>query len=241
MKLLDLTNKTIQVFEKKNQKSAQTIAQLQKKLENYQKKVRDIEQGTMPNSKPPKEVLKDVVKKPIQLGHWLKKNKFGSADNIPKEGAWSEGESVGKESTPVHQRNHHGHKRTQSGHVGGNWGASSHVKHTSASLPRDTGHAGSGGGSVGGSASGHGRGHGHIVGAGGSTGDSGASDVTSESDPHVTLDVPGAGQQQLPIPVHVTGGDPGSRRQSGVNITERDPGVGGHLGLQSIMDEIHER
>ena len=89
--ILDLTNKTIQVFEKKNQKSAQTIAQLQKKLENYQKKVRDIEQGTMPNSKPPKEVLKDVVKKPIQLGHWLKKNKFGSADNIPKEGAWSEG------------------------------------------------------------------------------------------------------------------------------------------------------
>ena len=193
----------------------------------------------MPNSKPPKEVLKDVVKKPIQLGHWLKKNKFGSADNIPKEGAWSESESVGKESTPVHQRNHHGHKRTQSGHVGGNWGASAHVKHTSASLPRDTGHAGSGGGSVGGSASGHGRGQGHI---GGSTGDSGASDVTSESgDPHVTLDVPGAGQQQLPIPVHVTGGDPGSRRQSGVNIAERDPGVGGQLGLQSIMDEIHER
>ena len=154
-----------QVFEKKNQKSAQTIAQLQKKLENYQKKVRDIEQGTMPNSKPPKEVLKDVVKKPIQLGHWLKKNKFGSADNIPKEGAWSESESVGKESTPVHQRNHHGHKRTQSGHVGGNWGASAHVKHTSASLPRDTGHAGSGGGSVGGSASGHGRGQGHIGGS----------------------------------------------------------------------------
>ena len=28
-----------QVFEKKNQKSAQTIAQLQKKLENYQRKV----------------------------------------------------------------------------------------------------------------------------------------------------------------------------------------------------------
>ena len=79
----------------------------------------------MPNSKPPKEVLKDVVKKPIQLGHWLKKNKFASAENISKEGAWSEGESVGKESTPSHQRNHHqGHKRTQSGHVGGNWGAS---------------------------------------------------------------------------------------------------------------------
>ena len=29
-----------QVFEKKNQKSAQSIAQLQKKLENYQRKVR---------------------------------------------------------------------------------------------------------------------------------------------------------------------------------------------------------
>ena len=197
----------------------------------------------MPNSKPPKEVLKDVVKKPIQLGHWLKKNKFASAENISKEGAWSEGESVGKESTPSHQRNHHqGHKRTQSGHVGGNWGASAHVKHTSASLPRDTGHGGSGGGSVGGSASGHTRGHGHTGGTGGSIGDSGASDVTSESDPHVTLDVPGGnGQQQLPIPVHVTSGDPGSRRQSGVNIAERDPGVVGQLGLQSIMDEIHER
>lgn len=94
---------------------------------------------------------------------------------------------------------------------------------------------------MGGSASGHTRGHGHTGGVGGSIGDSGASDVTSESDPHVTLDVPGGNGQQLPIPVHVTSGDPGSRRQSGVNIAERDPGVVGQLGLQSIMDEIHER
>ena len=193
----------------------------------------------MPNSKPPKEVLKDVVKKPKELAHWLKKNKFGSADNIPKEGAWSEGESVGRESTPLHQRNH-GHKRTQSGHVGGNW-ASGIVKHTSASLPRE-GHAGSGGGSVGGSG-GHGRGQ--HMGVEGSVGDSGESDVTSESEPHVALE-PGhaPGPQQLPIPVHVTqGGDAGSRRPSGVNIADRDPGVGGQPQpwLQSIMDEIHER
>ena len=31
-----------QLFEKKNQKSAQSIAQLQKKLEEYQKKLRDL-------------------------------------------------------------------------------------------------------------------------------------------------------------------------------------------------------
>ena len=49
-----------QLFEKKNQKSAQNIAQLQKKLENYQKKVRDIEQGTLPHPKHRKEVLKAV-------------------------------------------------------------------------------------------------------------------------------------------------------------------------------------
>jgi len=33
-----------QVFEKKNQKSAQSIAQLQKKLETYQRKVKKVEE-----------------------------------------------------------------------------------------------------------------------------------------------------------------------------------------------------
>ena len=35
---------SLQLFEKKNQKSAQTIAQLQRKLEEYQRKLRDLEQ-----------------------------------------------------------------------------------------------------------------------------------------------------------------------------------------------------
>ena len=74
---------TSKVFEKKNQKSAQTIAQLQKKIENYQKKVREIEQGTLPKSKPPKEILNAVVNKPKEFAHLIR-NKFGSADNIPK-------------------------------------------------------------------------------------------------------------------------------------------------------------
>merc|ERR1719348_739614 len=87
-----------QVFEKKNQKSAQSIAQLQKKLENYQRKVRDIEQGTISHNKQPKEVLKAVgqgikggvvgpLNKPKEFAHLIR-NKFGSADNIPlsKEG-----------------------------------------------------------------------------------------------------------------------------------------------------------
>jgi len=200
-----------QVFEKKNQKSAQTIAQLQKKLENYQKKVRDIEQGTLPNtSKPPKEVLKAVVNKPKEFAHLIR-NKFGSADNIPKDGAWSDsGERVmAREGTPTHHRNH-GHKRTQSGHVSSHaW--NSHVKHGSASLPRDT--TGSGGGSV---PSDHRQ----------SVDDSAASDVTSDSE-HVPQDPPR----------HV---NDTSRRPSGVNTTDRDPGHP-QPWLQSIMDEIHER
>ena len=201
----------LQVFEKKNQKSAQTIAQLQKKLENYQKKVRDIEQGTLPNtSKPPKEVLKAVVNKPKEFAHLIR-NKFGSADNIPKDGAWSDsGERVmAREGTPTHHRNH-GHKRTQSGHVSSHaW--NSHVKHGSASLPRDT--TGSGGGSV---PSDHRQ----------SVDDSAASDVTSDSE-HVPQDPPR----------HV---NDTSRRPSGVNTTDRDPGHP-QPWLQSIMDEIHER
>jgi len=199
-----------QVFEKKNQKSAQSIAQLQKKLENYQKKVRDIEQGTLPrlpNSKRPKEIVNEVLNKPKDMIHLIK-NKFGSADHINKEGAWSDSGDRGREGTPTHHRNH-GHKRTQSGHIGSTW--NSHVKQTSASLPRD---AGGSGGSV---PSDHRQ----------SAGDSGNSDVTSESDhvPNVTPSVPG----------HVSDT---SRRPSGANVTDREHN---QPWLQSIMDEIHER
>jgi rubrerythrin len=48
------------VFEKKNQKSTQNIAQLQKKLENYKKKVRDVEQYGVTSHKQPREVLRDM-------------------------------------------------------------------------------------------------------------------------------------------------------------------------------------
>ncbi|XP_042309148.1 transmembrane and coiled-coil domains protein 1 isoform X2 [Sceloporus undulatus] len=47
-----------QVFEKKNQKSAQTILQLQKKLEHYHRKLREIEQNGIPRQ--PKDVLRDM-------------------------------------------------------------------------------------------------------------------------------------------------------------------------------------
>ncbi|CAN8026843.1 unnamed protein product [Ixodes persulcatus] len=48
------------VFEKKNQKSAQTIAQLQKKLENYIKRKRDLETHGASSSWQPRDVLQNV-------------------------------------------------------------------------------------------------------------------------------------------------------------------------------------
>lgn len=49
------------VFEKKNQKSAHTISQLQKKLDNYQKRMRDFElHGVAQSHRPPREVLRDM-------------------------------------------------------------------------------------------------------------------------------------------------------------------------------------
>ncbi|KAF1666757.1 Transmembrane and coiled-coil domains protein 1, partial [Aptenodytes patagonicus] len=47
-----------QVFEKKNQKSAQTILQLQKKLEHCHRKLREIEQNGIPRQ--PKDVFRDM-------------------------------------------------------------------------------------------------------------------------------------------------------------------------------------
>ncbi|XP_042214801.1 transmembrane and coiled-coil domains protein 1-like isoform X1 [Homarus americanus] len=77
------------VFEKKNQKSAALIQQLQKKLENYQKRLHEIEtHGLIVAHRQPKEVLRDmgqglktVISKPKEIAHLIK-NKFGSADNI---------------------------------------------------------------------------------------------------------------------------------------------------------------
>uniref|UniRef100_A0A8C2SZ12 Transmembrane and coiled-coil domain family 3 n=3 Tax=Coturnix japonica TaxID=93934 RepID=A0A8C2SZ12_COTJA len=67
-----------QVFEKKNQKSAHSIAQLQKKLEQYHKKLKDIEQNG--SSKSTKDTSKDNLKdiqhgKPRTSGHGTESNK----------------------------------------------------------------------------------------------------------------------------------------------------------------------
>lgn len=48
------------VFEKKNQKSTQTIAQLQRKLDIYQKRLKDAEHHGITGHKQAKDVLKDV-------------------------------------------------------------------------------------------------------------------------------------------------------------------------------------
>ncbi|XP_038872222.1 transmembrane and coiled-coil domains protein 1-like [Salvelinus namaycush] len=97
-----------QVFEKKNQKSAQTIQQLQRKLERYQRKLKEVEHNGIPRQ--PKDVLRDmhqglkdvgakvtgglssfshathsaagaVVSKPREIASLIR-NKFGSTDNI---------------------------------------------------------------------------------------------------------------------------------------------------------------
>ncbi|XP_055319717.1 transmembrane and coiled-coil domains protein 2 isoform X2 [Sitodiplosis mosellana] len=94
------------VFEKKNQKSAHTISQLQKKLEVYSKRVKDLQiqqNQRQIGHRQPREVLRDVgqglknvggnvrdgitglggslMSKPREFAHLIK-NKFGSADNI---------------------------------------------------------------------------------------------------------------------------------------------------------------
>lgn len=97
------------VFEKKNQKSAHNISQLQKKLDSYNKRYKDLEQQQQLKAqqqkdyRQPREVLRDVgqglknvggnirdgvttgvasvMSKPREFAHLIK-NKFGSADNI---------------------------------------------------------------------------------------------------------------------------------------------------------------
>jgi len=49
------------VFEKKNQKSAHSISQLQKKLDSYTKKLRNYEMNGAPTShRQPREMLRDM-------------------------------------------------------------------------------------------------------------------------------------------------------------------------------------
>uniref|UniRef100_A0A1B6D6K6 Transmembrane and coiled-coil domains protein 1 n=1 Tax=Clastoptera arizonana TaxID=38151 RepID=A0A1B6D6K6_9HEMI len=99
------------VFEKKNQKSAHSISQLQKKLDSYNKKLKELEvhgvQGH--HHRQPREVLRDmgqglknvggnirdgisgfsgsVMSKPREFAHLIR-NKFGSADNINSMATW---------------------------------------------------------------------------------------------------------------------------------------------------------
>ncbi|KAH8388252.1 hypothetical protein KR093_001912 [Drosophila rubida] len=98
------------VFEKKNQKSAHSISQLQKKLDNYTKRSKDLQNHqfqTKSQHRQPREVLRDVgqglrnvggnirdgitgfsgsvMSKPREFAHLIK-NKFGSADNINQMG-----------------------------------------------------------------------------------------------------------------------------------------------------------
>ncbi|XP_063783680.1 transmembrane and coiled-coil domain protein 3 isoform X2 [Pseudophryne corroboree] len=68
-----------QVFEKKNQKSAHSIAQLQKKLEQYHKKLKDIEQNGA-TTKSTKDISKDNLK---DLQHSLKDVNISSRPNAP--------------------------------------------------------------------------------------------------------------------------------------------------------------
>lgn len=101
------------LFEKKNQKSAHNIAHLQKKLENYQTKLQEIEanggNAKFQNFRPTRDVLRDVgqglknvggnirdgitgfsgsmMSKQREFAHLIK-NKFGSADNINEISTW---------------------------------------------------------------------------------------------------------------------------------------------------------
>ncbi|XP_022915682.1 transmembrane and coiled-coil domains protein 2 isoform X8 [Onthophagus taurus] len=123
------------VFEKKNQKSAQVISQLQKKLDNYQKRVQVFETQGVQGHKPTREVLRDmgqglknvggnirdgisglsgtVMSKPREFAHLIK-NKFGSADNISQlsrpgtTGSDGSGTNGGAGGSDQGEKNHHG-------------------------------------------------------------------------------------------------------------------------------------
>ena len=80
------------LFEKKNQKSGQTISQLQKKLEALQTRVAEVEKHGYTGHRQPKEVLRDgargvgqgistIASKPKEIAHLIK-NKLGSSENL---------------------------------------------------------------------------------------------------------------------------------------------------------------
>nr|XP_034174122.1 transmembrane and coiled-coil domains protein 2 isoform X5 [Osmia lignaria] len=100
-------NRIKAVFEKKNQKSAHSISQLQKKLDSYTKKLKNYELNGAPAShRQPREVLRDmgqglksVMSKPREFAHLIK-NKFGSADNINTLSLESNGSTFYVNDTP---------------------------------------------------------------------------------------------------------------------------------------------
>jgi hypothetical protein len=107
-----------QLFEKKNQKSAQSIAQLQRKLEDYQKKLKNLEERGLqqrPTQKMREKVqgLKNVggnirdtvMSKPKEFAHLLR-HKFGSADNLSSVEADSD-KDVRSSGTGSHHHHHH--------------------------------------------------------------------------------------------------------------------------------------
>ncbi|XP_076272473.1 transmembrane and coiled-coil domain 2 protein Dmtn isoform X3 [Rhynchophorus ferrugineus] len=144
------------VFEKKNQKSAQIIAQLQKKMDVYQKRVHDLEKFGVQGHRPPREVLRDmgqglknvggnirdgitgfggsVISKPREFAHLIK-NKFGSADNISQLSTWYVGAAQSANQTTGSEGSCAG--PSQEG-VAGEESAANHkptTKHGSATLP----------------------------------------------------------------------------------------------------------
>ncbi|XP_050713651.1 transmembrane and coiled-coil domains protein 1-like isoform X4 [Eriocheir sinensis] len=81
------------VFEKKNQKSAALILQLQKKLENYQKRLREIEtHGVNAAHRQPKEVLRDMGQ---GLNHQQSSSGQGGAGS--SSGGGHHGSKIGSE------------------------------------------------------------------------------------------------------------------------------------------------
>ncbi|CAH1248276.1 TMCC1 [Branchiostoma lanceolatum] len=106
------------VFEKKNQKSATNIQQLQRKLENYQRRLKEAQENGVVAHRQPKEMLRDmgqglrdvganirdgitgfsgaVVNKPKEFAHLIK-NKFGSADNISSLNSLDEREDLSRQ------------------------------------------------------------------------------------------------------------------------------------------------
>lgn len=107
-----------QVFEKKNQKSAQNIVHYQKKLEEYQKRLQDLqEHGVRPKQthklgmglKNIRDMSNTVMSKPKEFAHLLRhKYKFGSADNLSAISKDSDSDTPNHKKESGNNRSHHG-------------------------------------------------------------------------------------------------------------------------------------